>query len=145
MSLEATQNAYEGIVAMNENQKEGNLLLKELVAGQKLAMDRVAAGGGQASSAGTFPPAPPAHPILAGGAGHSTGVPAAFGGVGGTDPAPRIPGTNLPQPPLAPAALAGAPATLMEREAPQGFKRFRLANGQYLTVPESWIPEDPSI
>ena len=53
---------------MNENQKEDNLLLKELVAGQKLAMDRVVAGGGQASSAAAIPPAPPAHPIPAGGA-----------------------------------------------------------------------------
>ena len=98
-TLEAIQNAYEGIVAMNENQKEGNLLLKELVVGQKLALERVAAGGEQASSA-AIPPAPPARPIPAGGAGlgHSTGVPAAFGGVGGTDPVPRIPRTNLPQP-----------------------------------------------
>ena len=81
------------------------------LAGQKLAMDRVAAGGGQASSAAAIPPAPPAHPTPAGGAGHSTGVPAAFGGVGGTDPVPRIPATNLPQPPLVPATPAGAPAT----------------------------------
>ena len=98
-TLDAIANACEGIVAMNETQKESNLLLKELVAGQKLAMDRVVSGGGHASTAAAFPPVPPANPIPAGGAGHSTGVPAAFGGVGGTDPVnpvPRIPGTNLP-------------------------------------------------
>ena len=148
--LEAAQHTYEGIVAMNENQKECNGLLKELVAGQKLAMERVATGGGQASSA-AVPPMSPSHPTPAGGAGHSTGIPAAFGGVGGTDPVRRIRGTNLPQPPLAPVAPASAPATLgttgMERDravAP-GFKRTRLENGQYPTVPESWIPEDPTI
>ena len=26
-----------------------------------------------------------------------------------------------------------------------GFKRMKLADGKYLTAPESWIPEDPSI
>ena len=90
---------------------------------------------------------PPPNPLA--GASHQTGLPAAFGGVGGSDSVPRIPGTNLPQPPLVPTAPASVPASLgtsaMEREAPAGFKRFRLANGQYLTVPESWTPEDPAI
>ena len=150
--LEAAKHTYEGIVAMNENQKEGNLLLKELVAGQKLAMERVAAGGGQAASPAACPPVTPASTIPAGGgAGYSTGIPAAFGGTGGTDPVPRIPGTNLPQPPLVPAVPAAAPATLgttameRDRDVAPGFKRMKLANGQYLTVPESWMPEDPSI
>ena len=73
-TLDAITNACEGILAMNETQKESNLLLKELVAGQKLAMDRVVTGGGHASTAAAFPPVPPANPIPAGGAGHSTGV-----------------------------------------------------------------------
>ena len=146
-TLDAITNACEGILAINETRKESNLLLKELVAGQKLAMDRVVTGGALPGAA--FPPMAPSPPNPVGGAGHSTGVPAAFGGVGGIDPVPCIPGTNLPQPPLVPAAPASVPASLgtsaMEREAPPGFKRFRLANGQYLTVPESWTPEDPLI
>ena len=70
--------------------------------------------------------------------------------VGGTDPVRRIPVTNLPQPPLVPTAPASAPATLgttaMERDrAVAPGKRMRLENGQYLAVPESWTPEDPTI
>ena len=84
--LEAAQHTYKGIVAMNENQKECNGLLKELVAGQKLAIDRVATGGGQAASPAACPPVTPGPTIPAGGAGYATGVPAAFGGPGPADP-----------------------------------------------------------
>ena len=63
----------------------------------------------------------------------------------------RTPGTTLPKPPPVPNAPGAAPATLgttgveRDRAVAPGFKRMRLENGQYLTVPESWIPEDPSI
>ena len=38
LALEAIKNMYEGIVALNENQKEGNGLLKELIEGQRMAL-----------------------------------------------------------------------------------------------------------
>ena len=115
-------------------------------------MDRVGKGGVAAS---VYQPAvspQPSNPLA--GASNQPGVPAAFRDVGtggGSGTVPRIPGTDLPQPPppLVPSAPASVPATLgtstMERDAPAGFKRLRLATGHYLTVPESWAPEEPTI
>ena len=113
------------------------------LAGQKLAMDRVAAGGGQASSAAAFPPRP--RPIRYRQEEQDTRLGSLLHLV------------ELEGQILYPVSrrrtcrnhrwrqLRQQVLRLLEREAAPGFKRFRFANGQCLTVPESWIPEDPSI
>ena len=138
-ALEAIQNTYEGIVAMNENQKEGNSLLKELIEGQRIALRQATQNILQQTSAQQPYQAPS---VAMGSQGTST-IPAAF-----QNPPPavaKIPGTNIPHAAAIaarskPGTAPTTPAEDSERMAP-GFKRVKLADGQYMTIPKNWQPD----
>ena len=131
--LEHSQRHYEGLVALNENVKEGNQLLKELIEGQRIAI-RHAAQNITQQQALTPPPLQP--PPVA------MGSPGAFQNPAlGVD---KIPGARLPQPPAVPERRPGVtPATPMDDPAP-GFKKVKLADGSVMTIPKGWQP-DPSL
>ncbi|CAK9054543.1 unnamed protein product [Durusdinium trenchii] len=151
--LEGLASLCEGFDGLQEGQKETNTLLRELIECQKTALKE------------PVPPQVAAPPLMNPGfssAAPSGGLPAAYQNAPGT---PKILGADLPRPPLAPANAASqaatmpagggstpttpAPATLgtatFQTEAPQGFKRVRLATGGYLTVPSNWMPEESAV
>ena len=135
-ALEAIKNMYEGVIALNKNQKEGNQLLKELIEGQRMALRQATQNIAQQQS--SAPPPYQAPSVALGSQGGST-IPAAF-----QHPPPavaKIPGTNLPQPPVLPDRSPGtAPATPTDDPAP-GFKRVKLADGSFMTIPKGWQPD----
>ena len=151
--MEGLASLCEGFDGLQECQKETNTLLRELIECQKTALKE------------PVPPQVAAPPLMNPGfssAAPSGGLPAAYQNAPGT---PKILGADLPRPPLAPANAASqaatmpagggstpttpAPATLgtatFQTEAPQGFKRVRLATGGYLTVPSNWMPEESAV
>ena len=137
--VENSQRTYEGVIALNENVKEGNQLLKELIEGQRLAIRHSAQKIAQQQAA--TPPPLQAPPVSMGSPGVST-IPAAFQnpalGVG------KIAGTSLPQPPAVPERHPGVtPTTPMDDPAP-GFKKVKLADGSTMTIPKGWQP-DPNL
>ena len=137
--VEHSQRTYEGVIALNENVKEGNQLLKELIEGQRISIRHAAQNLAQQQA--STPPPLPAPPVSMGSQGAST-IPAAFQnpalGVG------KIPGTSLPQPPAVPERRPGVtPATPMDDPAP-GFKKVKLADGSTMTIPKGWQP-DPTL
>ena len=137
--VENSQRTHEGVIALNENVKEGNQLLKELIEGQRIAIRHAAQNIAQQQA--STPPPLQAPPVSMGSPGAST-IPAAFQnpalGVG------KIPGTSLPQPPAVPERHPGVtPATPMDDPAP-GFKKVKLADGSVLTIPKGWQP-DPTL
>ena len=137
--VENSQRTYEGVIALNENVKEGNQLLKELIEGQRISIRHAAQNIAQQQA--STPPPLPAPPVSMGSQGAST-IPAAFQnpalGVG------KIPGTSLPQPPAVPERHPGVtPATPMDDPAP-GFKKVKLADGSVMTIPKGWQP-DPTL
>ena len=135
-ALEAIKNMYEGVVALNENQKEGNQLLKELIEGQRMALRQATQNIMQQQT--SAPPPYQAPSVAMGSQGGST-IPAAF-----QHPPPavaKIPGTSLPQPPVLPDRSPGtAPATPTDDSVAPGFKRVKLA-GSFMTIPKGWQPD----
>ena len=137
--VDHSQRTYEGVIALNENVKEGNQLLKELIEGQRISLRHAAQNLAQQQA--STPPPVPAPPVSMGSQGAST-IPAAFQnpalGVG------KIPGTSLPQPPAVPERHPGVtPTTPMDDPAP-GFKKVKLADGSTMTIPKGWQP-DPNL
>ena len=95
--LEHSQRTYEGLVALNENVKEGNQLLKELIEGQRMALRQATQNIVRQQ---TSPPPPLQGPPVAMGSPGASTIPAAFQNPAlGVD---KIPGTRLPQPPAVP-------------------------------------------
>ena len=70
----------------------------------------------------------------------TSAIPAAFQN---PPPAPaKIPGANLPQPPVLPDRSPGtAPATPTEDPVAPGFKRVKVADGSFMTIPKGWQPD----
>ena len=147
-SLEILKNMYEGLVALNDSYKEGtstmkesNALLKELVEGQKMALRQT----GFRMAQQTLTPEPlPSAPVAMGTPGTGS-VPAAFQAALQT--LPRIPGTNLPRPPLWQGSQSeGTPSMPAEEVDPvtPGFKRVKLAHANFMTIPKGWQP-DPNL
>lgn len=102
-SFEVLSTLVEGVDALNKTEEETNGLLRELVEGQKLALEKATKGGVTPPAGGMAPPVfPPSMPNVAP-VGSGQGVPAAFqtlgGGSGGCGGVPKIPGPDLPQPP----------------------------------------------
>ena len=150
-SFEILKNMYEGLVALNDSYKEGtstmkesNTLLKELIEGQKMALRQP--GIRMAQQTSTPEPFPPI-PMTMGTPGTGS-VPAAFQAPAAPPPQslPRIPGTKLPRPPgRQESQPAGTPSTPTEEADPApGFKKVKLADGSFMTIPKGWQP-DPSL
>ena len=133
-AVETLQHIYEGVVALNDNHK-GNQLSKELIEGQRMAL-RQATQNIMQQQASTPPPYQA--PSVAMGSPGTGAIPAAF-----QNPAPavtKIPGTNLPKPPGLERSPGTAPATPTDDPAP-GFKRVKLADGSFMTIPKGWQPD----
>ena len=149
-SLEILKNMYEGLVALNDSYKEGtstmkesNILLKELIEGQKMALRQPGIRMAQQTST---PEPIPAAPVTVGTPGTGS-VPAALQVAPPPPTLPRIPGTNLPRPPLWQGSHAEAtPSTPAEEVDPvaPGFKRVKLADGSVMAIPKGWQP-DPNL
>ena len=123
--------------------KESNNLLKELIEGQKMALRQP--GLRMAQQTSTPEPFPPT-PMTMGTPGTGS-APAAFQAAPPT--LPRIPGTNLPRPPLWQGSHSeGTPSTPTTEEVDPvtpGFKRrVKLADGSFMTIPKGWQP-DPNV
>ena len=102
-AVETLQHTYEGVVALNENHKEGNQLLKELIEGQRMALQQATQNIVQQQ---TSAPQPYQAPSVAMGSPGTSTIPAAF-----QNPPPAV-ANNLPQPPLLPDRNPGtAPDT----------------------------------
>ena len=136
-SLEILKNMYQGLVALNDSYKEGtstikesNTLLKELIEGQKMALRQP--GVRMAQQTSTPEPFPP--------------IPMTMGLQELDLFLPRIPGTKLPRPPgWQESQPAGTPSTPTEEADPApGFKKVKLADGSFMTIPKGWQP-DPSL
>ena len=137
--VDHSQRTYEGMIALNENVKEGNQLLKELVEGQRISLRHAAQNLAQQQA--PTPLSALAPPVSMGSPGAST-IPAAFQNpaLGGG----KIAGTSLPQPPPVPERHpGGTPSTPMDGPAP-GFKKVKLADGSFMTIPKGWQP-DPNL
>ena len=139
--VDHSQRTYEGMIALNENVKEGNQLLKELVEGQRMSLRHATQNLAQQVPTLPTPPPAPTPPVSMGSPGASA-IPAAFQNpaLGGG----KLAGTNLPQPPPVPERNpGGTPATPMDDPAP-GFKKVKLADGSFMTIPKGWQP-DPNL
>ena len=151
--VDHSQRTYEGMIALNENVKEGNQLLKELVEGQRMSLRHATQNLAQQQAQQQapnlpIPPPAPVPPVSMGSPGVSQGasvIPAAFQNpaLGGG----KLAGTNLPQPPPVPERHPGGtpstPSTPMDDPAP-GFKKVKLADGSTMTIPKGWQP-DPNL
>ena len=134
-AVETLQHTYEGVVALNENHKEGNQLLKELIEGQRMALRQATQNIAQQQSSA---PQPYQAPSVAMGSPGTGAIPAAF-----QNPplaVAKIPGTNLPQPPVLPDRGPGR-ALATPTDDPPGFKRVKLADGSFMTIPKGWQPD----
>ena len=142
--VDHSQRTYEGMIALNENVKEGNQLLKELVEGQRMSLRHATQNLAQLSNKLRLPTTTRAGTASVDGQSRCQVpvIPAAFQNpaLGGG----KLAGTNLPQPPAVPERHpGGTPSTPMDDPAP-GFKKVKLADGSTMTIPKGWQP-DPNL